>query len=207
LLSSALKQLSLEELMNIEVVSVSRRPEKLSETAPASLSLAVFFNQYEDIRSVNLHASPPPVFVFANGQRAETWGIELSGTLQATRWWRLRGGYTYLRKSLWATSPGVVPGSDTFAGIDPHNQFILRSSMDLPGHMQFDTVMRYVDVLPTTILTPRVLAYFTADARLAWQYEHWELAIVGQNLLDNQHPEGGALEIPRSVYGKVTWRF
>ena len=33
--SSALKKMSLEELMNVEVTSVSRRPEKLSETASA----------------------------------------------------------------------------------------------------------------------------------------------------------------------------
>jgi hypothetical protein len=50
----------------------------------------------------------------------------------------------------------------------------------------------------------------------AWQWgRHTEIAIVGQNLLDDQHPEfrpgtlggGTAAEIERGVYGKITWRF
>jgi iron complex outermembrane receptor protein len=179
---------------------------RVRPVATFSLSLAAFYNQYEDIRSINLHATPPPIAVLANGQRAETWGIELSGIWQATPWWRLRGGYTYLRKALWATSPGVIPGSDTVESIDPRNQFLLHSSLDLPGQVQFDTVMRYVDVLPVAP-APSVPAYFTFDVRLAWQYENWELSVVGQNLWDNRHPEFGGLEIPRSVYGKATWRF
>jgi iron complex outermembrane receptor protein len=47
--------------------------------------------------------------------------------------------------------------------------------------------------------------------RVAWQFKDLELSIVGQNLLDNQHPEFGNVigrpEIARSVYGKVSWRF
>jgi len=60
--------------------------------------------------------------------------------------------------------------------------------------------------------SPSVPSYVTADLRLAWRPSpSLELSIVGQNLFDNQHPEFGAAanrqEIPRSVYGKVTWRF
>ena len=41
---------------------------------------------------------------------------------------------------------------------------------------------------------------------------NWELAVVGQNVLDNQHPEFGPAgplraEVEQGVYGKVTWRF
>ena len=80
--------------------------------------------------------------------------------------------------------------------------------IDLPYHLEFDAVIRYVDVLPS----PNVPSYFSADVRLAWHpTPSLELSIVGQNLWDNQHPEFGAAatrqEIPRSVYGKVTWRF
>jgi iron complex outermembrane receptor protein len=56
-----------------------------------------------------------------------------------------------------------------------------------------------------------VPSYFTFDVRLAWQFKTLVLSIVGQNLLDNQHPEFGAVagrrEIERSVYGKVSWSF
>jgi hypothetical protein len=43
--------------------------------------------------------------------------------------------------------------------------------------------------------------------------EHWELAVVGQNLLDSSHyeyPRGLSSyqsEAPRSVYATVTWKY
>jgi hypothetical protein len=52
------------------------------------------------------------------------------------------------------------------------------------------------------------------DLRLAWKpSKHWEVALVGLDLLDDSHfeyPWGLSpvqSEVPRSVYGKVTWRF
>ena len=80
--------------------------------------------------------------------------------------------------------------------------------MDLPGHLEWDLGIRYVDALPA----PRVPAYVELETRLGWKpIKNLELAIVGQNLLDNQHPEFGALasrqEIERSFYGQVTWSF
>ena len=64
---------------------------------------------------------------------------------------------------------------------------------------------------------PNVIAqYVSLDARLSWRpRKHWELSVVGQNLLDAYHPESGTspivrsplVELRRSVYGKVTWRF
>ncbi|HUJ09354.1 MAG TPA: TonB-dependent receptor plug domain-containing protein [Verrucomicrobiae bacterium] len=172
-----------------------------------TFSLAGYFNHYYDLRSVDLNAAPPPALVFANDQKANTWGVEVSGNFQATSWWRWRGGYDYLHEDISATSAAVVPGSDTFEAIDPRHQFLIQSMMDLPAHFQFDLVGRYAEALQATALTPRVPSYFTFDARLAWQFKNWELAVVGQNLYDNQHPEFGALQIPRSVYGKVTCRF
>ena len=170
-----------------------------------SLSLAPFFNQYEDLRSINANTAVRPVtpYVFANSQHGETWGAELSGTLQARPWWRLRGGYTYLGEDIRASSSKVLPGSDTFEANDPQNQFLLQSMMDLPAHLQFDTVARYAD----TLANPHVPAYFTFDVRVAWRFKRFEISVVGRNLWDESHPEFGANEIPRSVYGKVTWRF
>jgi iron complex outermembrane receptor protein len=79
--------------------------------------------------------------------------------------------------------------------------------MDLPAHFQFDATARYVDTLPS----PNVPSYLTFDLRIAKQFNHLELAVVGQNLAQAHHPEFGApgsrQEIERSVYGKVTWSF
>lgn len=169
-----------------------------------SLSVSSFYNAYTDLRSLDQIA--PTNFVIGNGFHGQTWGFEVSGTYQPTEWWRLRGGYTYLNKLLWPDKPLVVPGDRE--GNDPENQVMLQSIMDLPAHVQFDLAGRYVD----TLENPFVPGYFTFDARLAWWYRgRVEFSIVGQNLWDNQHPEFGAAasrqEIPRSVFGKIAWRF
>jgi iron complex outermembrane receptor protein len=73
---------------------------------------------------------------------------------------------------------------------------------------------RYVDCL-TSLDVP---SYITMDLRLAWRpRKHLELAMVGQNLLQTYHYEFGqstevagtgweVTEVPRGVYGTLTWR-
>jgi iron complex outermembrane receptor protein len=171
-----------------------------------SLSLAGYYNDYDDIYSVELANPPAPLpYTIQNGVDGQSWGAELSGTYQSTKWWRLRGGYTYFHKDLW-NKPGHSSTSASFAalGNDPEHQFVLQSMMDLPAHFQLDVTARYVAELPNY----QVPSYFTADVRIAWQYKRFEVALVGQNLFDNQHPEfTSAQEIPRSIFGKVTWRY
>ena len=83
--------------------------------------------------------------------------------------------------------------------------------MDLPQHLSLDCTVRYVDNLPAL----KINSYVELDVRLGWRpTKNLELAIVGQNLLDNQHPEfkpsfisTQTTEIERGVYGKVTLRF
>jgi iron complex outermembrane receptor protein len=169
-----------------------------------TLSLATFYDEYNHLRSVN--QLPPATVVFGNGFKGQTWGVELSGTYQATDWWRLRAGYTYFNKILWTHDPAANP--NIREGNDPENQFLVQSILDLPAHFQFDVVGRYVD----TLENPHVPSYVSFDARLAWRWrENLEISIVGQNLWDDQHPEFGAAatreEIPRSVFGKIAWSF
>jgi iron complex outermembrane receptor protein len=56
-----------------------------------------------------------------------------------------------------------------------------------------------------------VPSYVTADVRLGWRPRpNLEFSIVGQDLVQEKHMEyssGTAQGIPRSFYGKVTWRF
>jgi len=172
------------------------------------LSVAGFYNDYDDIHSLEPSATSPTTLVFGSGLKGESWGVEFSGTYQVTDRWRLRGGYTYFKKHL-ALKPGshdVTQGLTE--GNDPQNQVVLQSMLDLPYHFEFDWVARYVDTLPS----PKVPSYFAMDVRLAWKpHRNLELAIVGQNLWDEQHAEFGPAqtrqEIPRSVYGKITWQF
>jgi iron complex outermembrane receptor protein len=113
-----------------------------------------------------------------------------------------------LKTVVHATSSNVVPESQMLDAIDPHHQVTLQSIMTLPHDIQFDLVGRYVSSLPDTSLpTQGVPAYITFDARLAWTYKNVEFALIGQNLAQPTHREFDTHEIPRSIFGKVTFRF
>ena len=168
-----------------------------------------FYNDYDNLRSVE-KVSPPAPFpiIIANGQKGESYGVELTADYQVTDWWRLRAGYTELRIHV-QPKPG---STDTSHGAseshDPNRQFFLRSSLDLPAHLQFDATFRYVSLIANL----SVPAYSELDLRLAWQpIPKLEFSIVGQNLLHDHHAEFGAVaarqEIERGMYGKVLWRF
>jgi iron complex outermembrane receptor protein len=170
-----------------------------------SLSIATFYNNYSDVRSLNSY--PSPTVVLANSQRAESYGAEINATLHATEWWQFRCGYTYFKKNLFATDDNVLPVSKEFEGVDPENQFMFQSIMDVDKDWGIDLTGRYIDELPTTSLTSHIPAYFALDMRIAYQFNHFEISVTGQNLLEEQHNETGASRIPRSVYGKIVLRF
>jgi iron complex outermembrane receptor protein len=173
------------------------------------VSLSAFYNDFDDIRSVEPIRGQTGQFIILNGLRAEVYGAELSVNWKVLENWRLRGGYTVLKKNIFTDGSRDVNGGRA-EGNDPQNQFVLQSLVNLPRNFEVDTVLRYVDNLNQP--GPTVPAYFSLDARVAWHpTPNWEIAVMGQNLLDPQHPEYGAplrrQEIPRGVYGKVTWKF
>jgi len=174
-----------------------------------SISLAGFYNDYDNLRSVE-QVNPPAAFpvVLGNGQKGESYGAELTADYRVTDWLQLHGGYTALKVQIHPKADSTDRSFGSGESHDPNHQFFLRSSLELPWHFEFDASFRYV----TGIANQDVPAYPELDLRLAWKpIESLELSIVGQNLLHDHHPEFGALssrqEIERSVYGKVTWRF
>ena len=180
-------------------------------------SVSTFYNDYSDIRST----TPGPAshlylpITLRNNLEGETYGVEVSGDYQMLDWWRWHAGYDYLQEHI-----HVAPGEVDFThGLnetaDPEHQFSIRSSMDLPENMEFDTGLRWVDTLtinngPNAATVP---SYFELNARLAWHpTKNLEISVVGQNLLHEYHVEYGYPDstqeaIQRSVYGKITWQF
>jgi len=183
-----------EKLIALELGYRVRPADRLS------LSLASYYHFYEDLRSVD--EPTPGSFILQNHFKGEIWGFELSGQYHVTDWWRLRAGYNYLNKHLWPHG-GINVSPSIREGNDSENQFSFQSIVDLPAHFQFDTTGRYL----SRLTSPDVDAYFSIDVRLAWRYKSTELSVVGQNLCEPEHSEFGTQQIPRSIYGKVTWRF
>ena len=182
-----------------------------------SLDLAAFYNVYDRLRSLSPTlppATPPPSLIglaSVNQLKGESYGAEAAAQWQVTPAWRLRAAYTFLRVMLHPDTGSDASTESFFEGNSPQHQFSLRSSWDVTRTVQFDAGIRYVDALAN----PAIPSYVALDARLAWQITpDLELAVVGRNLLDGQHPEFGSsviatpqTEVERSVYAVITWRF
>jgi iron complex outermembrane receptor protein len=189
-------------------------------TSKLETSLSAFYNDYDHVRSTVTNSALdqfnlPFPFFFQNNLEGETHGFELSANYQLLDWWRLHGGYDLLKEDL-HVKPGKFDINNALnETADPQQQFSLRSSMDLPENIDFDTTLRWVDTLHNNngATVGTVPSYFELDARLAWRpVKKLELSVVGQNLLHDHHPEFGfpsatREEIARSVYGKVSWEF
>ena len=188
-----------EVLHAIELGLKSQPSERLTT------SISTYYNMYDELRSFETGTFP---FVLANGLEGDSYGTEISANYQARSWWRLNSGYTIQKLEL-----EVEPGSSDTSqvkqeGDSPRHQWHLRSSMSLPRDFTLDVGVRSVSELPNQ----QVPAYVAWDARVGWQpSDAVELAVVGRDLFDRQHPEFGTptsrREIGRSVYGKVTCRF
>lgn len=165
-----------------------------------SLSLAVFYNRYDDIYTVEA-LSDNVTYQIQNGAQGNSRGVELSGVYRFSDKHLIRGGYTYFYKKLENKSGHLFdPSQLASQGHDAQDRLLLQSSNNLPLNFQLDVTARYVSELPDFMPD-----YFTFDARLSYTYEQLEFSVVGQNLWEERHREYGQ-QIPRSIYAKITCR-
>ncbi len=195
---------------------VGYRVEPLSRL---SLDLAGFFSHYNSLRTLDPEApvpqtSPVPHLVLnnilGNNMEGVTYGGELVVNGRPTDWWRIQATYTNLEIALDTTGGGFARnlGAETES---PRHQAGLRSSFDLPEHVQLDATLRYVGRLESL----GVPAYTTGDLRVGWApTSRLDVSLCGQNLFQQRHLEfkaGGVVtqptEVERSVYLKVTLKF
>ena len=194
---------------------------RLQPTDRFSLDIAGFYNVYDDLRTIEpgspfigttsdpLHLVIP---VNANNKMdGETYGIELAADWQVFNWLRLKGAYTYLEMKLHLDGDSNDTISEAQENQNPQNQFSLRSLINLPWQVEFDTTLRYID----SVSDFDVESYFNLDIRLSWKpTENLEVAVTGQNLLDSDHQEFGdaffvlpKTEIERGIYMGVRLQF
>ncbi|MHC4863461.1 MAG: TonB-dependent receptor plug domain-containing protein, partial [Planctomycetota bacterium] len=158
------------------------------------LDFAAFFNVYDDLRTFEratptMAMTPAPHLVAPlvadNKMDGETYGAELSATYQAAHNWKLNAGYTCLQMQLHPDSSSSYDES-VVENESPHNQFHLRSYLDLTDSLELDFSVNYVD----SVLTGGIGSYLRTDARLGWRpKKDIELSLVAQNIFDNTHPE------------------
>lgn len=151
--------------------------------------------------------------VGGNNERGQSYGIELAGHWTPSDTWRVSASYTYLKINIDNPPgpPNPISYKDSVEGSSPRNQAQVHSFWDIGHDWEFGLALRYVDNLSFQ----SVPAYIDMNAQLAWvPSKNFELAIVGQNLLNTHHPEFNAewyntdrAEIKRSVFTKVTCRY
>jgi iron complex outermembrane recepter protein len=187
-----------------------------------SVDLAAYYNDYNHQISTEPAApffenSPLPAHivlpsVMRNLIYGETHGAELAVTWKVTPHWTIAPSYDFERIHMHreAASQDLTTGPDT-EGSDPHQHARLRSQVDLPHRIDWNTAVYFTDRL----LSQGVPSYARLDSNLSWRWtEQMSFSLVGENLLKAQHLEfvdsAGATNstlIRRSWYAKVTWHF
>lgn len=171
-----------------------------------SLSAAPFYNVYDDLRTIELAATPTGLpYYWGNSMRGDTYGVDAWADWQVNQWWRLSPGFSWVRERL-----AFKAGASEILGLaqaadDPSSHATLTSSMNFPHHLTFDATARYVGALPS----PSLPHYYDLDARLGWQASSAvELSLSGANLLHARHTEfPGDEQITRSVFAEARCRF
>jgi iron complex outermembrane receptor protein len=184
-----------------------------------SLDATVFFHDYITLASDSLGApflrndvtfGTYPVFPLNAGDdsTAETFGFEIAADWKASRSLMLSGSYSAIEMD--------VNGGSTFVageGLTPNHQITLESHYTPDEHWEVDTMLYYTDELNPSV-TRVIPSYWRLDTRVAYNFDNGlSLSLVGQNLLDDQHPEfspfvyNQQIEVPRTVYGRVAWAF
>ncbi len=192
-----------EELLAFEV------GYRLNAFEHFSFDLTGFYNQYDNIRGTRTVSLLPPTGTLANNLTVDTIGLEIASDVQLQEWWRIRGAYTYINTDV---DGPINKGLSTVGSSTPHHQGSFRSFITLPHQVEFDSWIRVVD----HVNAQNIPGYLELDLRLGWKpWPNLDISLVGQNLLDNHHPETGSspllatqpTEVQRSFYGKVTWNY
>ena len=189
-------------------------------TPHSYVDVALFYNDYNDLYSFQvgapfLEASPAPVhavipLLTSNGIHGNTKGFEVSPDWKPVNGWELRASYSYLDMELENKASSNDPTSVAgYEGSSPRHQVVIQSFVNLPKKVEFDQTYRYVSALPAQT----VASYQTMDTRFGWHITpELELSVGGQNLLQPHFAQfggdpGGPVEVKRSAYAKLVWRF
>jgi iron complex outermembrane receptor protein len=183
-----------------------------------SLDFTGFYNDYNRLIA-GIPGAPqlitsPPLHVLIptsneNAGGAQSFGVEASGRYDVTDYWHLAASWSWCE----INSP---LSSSLFLEATPEQQFQVRSALNLPCNLEFNAAAYYVDQIQASYGTGQLTipSYVRLDLGLVWHAsKSLEIGIWGQNLLDGRHAEFTSYktplitEIPRSVVGKITWRF
>ena len=181
-----------------------------------SVDLALFYNDYDNLRVdtqrfVVVSYAPLVVEVpmsFSNDMTAESYGAELSAKWTPVDLWRLNFGYSWLKMFFHYDASEAVEPFYLIEESTPEHQLSLKSYVDLPYDLEWDTFLYYFSSYND------VDAHLRCDIRLGWQpSDKWELSVKVESLFDDSYRESydgyGVVsgEVPRTFFAEVKYRF
>lgn len=199
-------------------------------TPTLSLDLAVFHNNYTDLRTGIFGTpvcQPSPFVCFftpsqayiqqptiaSNQATGQSNGMELSADWRARPDLRFQFSWTELRVRMKEEPHAFTTDRE---GSTPKHQLGLRMAWNPRSDTDVDIWLRHVSQLPLISEgVPPIPAYNEADMRLAWRpTKGLELALVGRNLLHKRHKEFASelldvqqMQIERTVFAQLNWKF
>lgn len=202
---------------------------KFQASDSVSVDLAVYYNQYESLRSISL--APPacapqgpfPACLFdprtsnmvvnntqGNDLSADNTGLEVALDWRPAEQWRLQATMTLQNQDLNIESPRARPEAFAF---DPERMASLRASYNPRRDIDLDIWLRYQDRIDS--MEGEIDAYTGVDARIAWHpNKRGEIALVGRNLQDSTQTQFQAesglyplIGINRSVHLQLSYEF
>ena len=174
-----------------------------------SLSVSLFFNLYDDVRTTELAPGGTLPIRFGNSLQGHTYGVEAWSNTQLASWWRLSLGAATIWKNFEVDAGAVDISGRAALGHDPTYQLLARTQIELAPRLQATLGARLIDEIETA---PAIERYVEADARLAYRLnDAVELYVAGRNLIHRSHDESNdrnqAQLAQRSVFAGTRLRF
>ena len=155
---------------------------RMQPDARLAFDVSAYHDDYRRLRS--LEAIPAAPVTVGNTIQGHIDGIELAATWEPADGLRIHGATSFLHKTL-----EPAPGSLDISGGEGNDACCLARLQvfaDLRDNLRLTGLLRYISELPD----PRLDGYGEADLTLQWDVRRGvELALVGQNLLHDSHPE------------------
>lgn len=190
-----------------------------------SLDVAGYYNDHSNLTNFVL-ASAAPIFAppipfpvglaaqvdFAEGAKANTWGVEASLKGEVTPWWKTELKYSHFDYSI-SNNPATGQPYELLFALDasPRHQLGLHNSFDIGDRLALDTDVRHV----SSLLGGLVPAYTDASFRASYRpLDGLELSLIGENLLKKRRLEFSTPAqptplgfVPRTISAEIRYRF
>lgn len=180
-------------------------------------SFSTFFFKYKDLvysspGEPRLAGETPFLLIpvtYDNDLSADSFGTEVTADWAVTNWFGFAASYSHLiinARTDANQNVGLVEDN-------PQNMLSLRSHFTIDPSFEIDAILRHVQVDKAS--QSAFNTYTQADLRLGWiASKHWELELIGRNLLDTRHREANPLifnspisTVQRSVFMRVSYTF